>query len=172
MKTIVTFVVLVCAGVASRLVPHPPNVTAVAALALVGGLYLGKRTALLVPLAAMVVSDAVLGFHGLMAYVYVGFVFTGVVGMLLRSAPRIPALIGGSLTASIVFFLLTNAGVWITGDGLTYPRTAEGLLECYTAALPFFGNSLAGDLLYSGLLAGVFEGARRWVVHPEPVEER
>jgi hypothetical protein len=173
MKTIITFVLLTLAAVASRLVPHPPNVTAVAALALVGGMYLDRRVALFLPLGAMILSDAVIGFHGLMLFVYPAFLLTAALGMLLKSSPRFPALVGGSLAGSVLFFLLTNGGVWLSGDGTLYPKTVEGLLACYGAGIPFFRNSVLGDFLYAGLFAGLFEAARRvfrvsWRGKPHP----
>ena len=60
--------------------------------------------------------------------------------------------------ASSLFFLMSNFGVWTTG--LMYPLTVQGLIACYTAALPFFLNTLAGDLLYSSALFGSFELVR------------
>ncbi|GJQ21772.1 MAG: hypothetical protein HBSIN02_21270 [Bacteroidia bacterium] len=164
MNTMITFLILTLAGVASRLVPHPPNVTAIAAIALVGGISLDRRMAIAVPVTAMVLSDIILGFHGLMVYVYAGFLMTGALGMALRSAPRLPSLIGGSLAGSVLFFIVTNGGVWLTGDGTFYPKTIEGLLACYSAGLPFFRNSLLGDLFYTGVLAALFEGVRAWSV--------
>ena len=158
--------ILVLAGAVSRLVPHPPNVAAVAAISLVGGLYLDKRLALALPLGAMILSDLVIGFHGLTFYVYGGFVLTGLIGIMLRRVNRPGALAAGSLTASILFYIITNAGVWLNGDGTTYPKTVEGLLMCYAAAIPFFRNSLVGDLAYTGLLAGIFELAIRYGLKP------
>jgi hypothetical protein len=150
-------VVLILAGAVSRLVPHPPNVAAIAAIALVGGLYLDRRIAVLIPLGAMIISDVVIGFHGLTAYVYCGFLLTGMIGVMFRSVPRLAGLAAGSVCASVLFYIITNAGVWLTGDGSLYPRTFEGLIACYIAALPFFRNSIAGDLVYTGLLAVIFE---------------
>jgi len=164
MYILITFLTLAFAGVASRLVPHPPNFTAIAAIALVGGIYLDRRAALAVPIAAMILSDMMLGFHGLMPYVYAGFLLTGALGMALKHAPRFPALLGGSLAGSILFFILTNGGVWLTGDGSFYPKTVEGLLACYAAGIPFFRNSLLGDLIYTGMLAAVLESVRAWSV--------
>ena len=161
MNMFIFTVILVLAGAVSRLVPHPPNVAAVAAISLVGGLYLDKRVALAVPLGAMVLSDVLIGFHGLTLYVYGGFVLTGLIGIGLRKFSRPGALAIGSVTASLLFFIVTNAGVWLNGDGTTYPKTVEGLILCYTAAIPFLRNSLVGDLLYTGLLAAIFELAIR-----------
>jgi len=62
---------------------------------------------------------------------------------------------------ALLFFALSNFGVWL-GSGM-YPRSLAGLAECYAAALPFFQNSLAGDLFYTVLLFGGFAAAERLV---------
>lgn len=69
-------------------------------------------------------------------------------------------LLGAGLVNSIFFFLFTNFGVWLVG-GL-YPHTVEGLKQCYTLAIPFYRNTLAGDFVYLTLLVGTFEGALRF----------
>lgn len=138
----------------ARLLPHPPNFSPVTALALFGGAYFSSRyTALGVTLAAMLASDWLIGFHPLMWAVYLSFAAVVLLGGLLRehrqaALPVAFAALGGSL----LFFLVTNfAHWWMFND---YPQTFEGLLTCYVAALPFFQNALAGDLLFSALLFG------------------
>jgi hypothetical protein len=146
---------LVLAAAASRLVPHPWNLTSIAAVALFGGAYFqDRRLAFAVPVGALFLSDLVLGLYSGMAVVYVSFGLIVGIGLWLRSR-RKPALIAGAaLTSSILFFILTNFGVWASGH--LYPKTWAGLVTCYTAALPFFRNSLEGDLLYTLILFGGF----------------
>ena len=155
-----TLVGIVLAAAALRLLPHWPNFTPVAAMALFGGAHFAsRRMALAVPLAAMLLSDAVLGFHSSMGFVYGAFAATVGLGLLLRNG-RSPLRVGGmALGASVLFFGVTNFGAWLVG-GL-YPLTAAGLAEAYVAGLPFFTNTLAGDLLYTGVLFGGFALAQR-----------
>jgi hypothetical protein len=140
---------------ASRLVPHPPNMTAVTAMALFGGAYLSDwRQAFAVTLGALFLSDALLGFYGHMEFVHGSFVAIAAIGLMLRRRRSVPNIAVAALASSVLLFLLTNLGVWAT-SGL-YPFTMAGLVACYTAALPFFRNMLAGDFLCTLALFGGF----------------
>ena len=146
---------LILAAAASRLLPHPPNFTPIAALALFGGAYFGaKRWALLVPLAAMLLSDLVIGFHPLLPVVYGSFALIVSIGFWLRTRRRPLPIAGAALASSLLFFLVTNFGVWALGS--LYPKTLQGLLVCYAAAIPFFQNTLFGDAVYTVALFGSF----------------
>jgi len=160
---------VIIAGAAMRLVPHWPNFTPVAAIALFGGAYLGKKyLAFLIPLAAMFISDLLLGFHNTMPAVYISFVITVVLGMVMLRNPKIMNIIGASVSSTILFFLITNFAAWLGSP--MYPQTFAGLMESYVAGLAFFNNgtlgisflmnSLIGDLFYTGLFFGVFYLAR------------
>ncbi len=153
---------IVLAAAAMRLLPHPPNVAPIAAIALFGGAHFAsKRAALAVPLLAMWLSDVFLGFgvDRVMPFVYGSFALIVVLGRLIRDR-RSPLAVGGAaLTGSVLFFVITNFGVWLSGD--LYPRTAEGLVACYVAAIPFFQNTLTGNLFYAGVLFGGFGLAER-----------
>ncbi len=149
-----------------RLLPHLPNMTPVAALALFGGVYLeSARAAFALPLAAMLLSDSLLemttgeGYHSLMPFVYGSFALIAALGLFLRERFGVLSLLAAVLASVGLFFLITNFGVWLM-SGL-YPPTAAGLLACYAAALPFLKNQLVGDLLYSALLFGGWESAKR-----------
>jgi hypothetical protein len=150
---IVTGIILFAAIM--RLLPHYPNFTPVAALALFGGAHFGKRwLAFLVPLAALFLSDLFLGFHGFMVPVYLSFALVVLLGTLIRNNVRIATLIGGAMAGSVLFFLITNFAVWMGSP--FYPQTFAGLLQSYTMAIPFFHTSLLGDLFYSGVFFGGF----------------
>ena len=143
----------------SRLLPHPPNVSPIAAIALFGGAgFVNKHWAFILPLLAMLISDVALeittgyGFHSLMPVVYAAFIITVGLGMLIKKRVTPMSVITGSVAASILFFGLTNFAVWAQG-GL-YPQTFDGLIACYVAAIPFFGNTLFGNLIYAGILFG------------------
>ncbi len=167
--TILAFIMILGAAL-SRLIPHPPNFAPIAAMALVGGVYLDKRFALIVPLAAMMISDWFLGFHSLMPFVYASFVLTGLIGLWVARRKSAVTVVGASIVSSLLFFIVTNGGVWILSTSL-YPKTVDGFVGCYIAAIPFFRNSLIGDLLYTVILFGLFEGVRRVIVRRQPVGE-
>jgi hypothetical protein len=149
-------VLLVAFAAVSRFMPHPENFTPIAAMALFGGVYFNKRYAFVIPLVAMVVSDYFIGFHNYIPYVYGSFVLTGVIGIWLKNHKNVGWIVGASLSSSVLFFVVTNFGVWVTGG---YPQNFGGLVECYIAAIPFFRNTVFGDLLYAGVLFGLYESA-------------
>jgi hypothetical protein len=150
---LLTIVALIVAAVASRLVPHPWNLTSVAAVALFSGAYLDdRRLAFLVPLAALLISDVALGFYKGMAVVYLSFALIVGLGMLLRRHRSAPFIAAAAVAGSLLFFGLSNLGVW--AFGALYPHTLAGLAACFVAALPFYRGTLEGDLLYSLILFG------------------
>ena len=147
---------LIVAAAMTRLIPHPPNFTPVEATALFAGAYfLDRRFAILVPIAAMLLSDIFIGFfHGTLPVVYGCMAVIAWFGhglMKKRSALRIA---GYGLASAVFFFVVTNFAVW-AGSGM-YPLSFAGLVECYTMALPFFKNTLAGVAFYSIVLFGGF----------------
>ena len=140
---------------ALRLVPHPPNFTPIGAMALFSGAYLGRRAlAFVAPLAAMLLSDAVLGFYSGMWVTYLAVALVALLGAITLQK-RTPVRIGlAAVAGSALFFLVSNFGTWALSG--MYPHTAAGLAACYVAAIPFFQNTLAGDLFYATLLFGGF----------------
>jgi hypothetical protein len=165
------FYLLILVVAASRFLPHPPNVACVGALGLLAGCYLSGWRAYLAPLAAMLLSDVagqLLGLRGMgfyqpitMALVYAGVLAAIPIGRILAANRRLLWLPAGSLAASSLFFVLSNLGVWLGG---WYPMTGAGLVACYTNAIPFFGYTVAGDLLFSVLMFGAWE----WSVSGAP----
>jgi hypothetical protein len=146
---------MILLAAASRLVPHPPNMTSLTSVALFGGAYFcDRRLAFLVPLSALFLSDLMLGFYHHMEVVYVSFALIVTIGLWLRKHRTIFPIVGATLASSVLFFVLTNFGVWAF-DAL-YPKTLAGLVACYVAAIPFFQNALLGDLLYTTVLFGGF----------------
>ncbi|MGH8248590.1 MAG: DUF6580 family putative transport protein [Gammaproteobacteria bacterium] len=145
---------LILSGIFARLVPHPWNATPVTAIALFGGTYLSKRWGVLLPLAIVVVSDLLIMWHRTVPFTWAAFALTGTLGWWLRRSPSPGRMLCASLTGSSLFFLITNFGVWAVGD--LYPPTASGLWESYVAGLPFFRNTVAGDLIYTATLFGAY----------------
>ena len=156
MKNIVLAALLILAAALSRLLPHPVNFAPIAAMALAGGVYLDKRFAIIVPLLALVVSDVIIGLYPILLFVYGSFFLIGLIGLWLKSHKKPLPILGAALSSSILFFIITNFGAWIVGPE-TYPRTTAGLIECYVAAIPFFQNTVMGDLVYTAVLFGMFE---------------
>jgi len=167
MRRLMIAVVLILVAAFSRLIPHPPNFTPLAAMALAGGVYLDRRFALLVPLMALFLTDAILGFHNLMAFVYGSFLAIGLLGFWLRSHKKPVIVFGSALASSVLFFIVTNFGVWAMDGATLYPKTLAGLIECYTLAIPFFRNTVFGDLAYTAIMFGLFEFAQRFIVVTE-----
>lgn len=151
------FMVLVAAF--SRLIPHPWNFTAIGAMALFGGAYFpSKKQSLLIPIAALILSDLVLGFHSTMLFVYGAFLAVVVLGWTLREERTAVKIGTMALLTSSVFFLVSNFGVWLVQD--MYPKNAAGLVACFVAAVPFFDNQIMGDLFFSAVLFGAYESLK------------
>lgn len=149
-------ILIVVIGIVSRLLPHSPNIVPIGALMLFGGTYLPRKLFWL-PILALLISDFFIGFYGLdMIYVYGSFTLTGLIGFWIRSHKKVTAVLGGAFFSSILFFLITNFGVWAPPNNW-YPHTLDGLGQSYIMALPFFRNSLIGDLGYTILLFGGYE---------------
>ena len=149
-KQVIWVSVIVLLAALTRLLPHPPNVTPVGAMALVAGAYLPSLPlAFMIPLTAMFISDLLIGFHAAMPFVYAAFIIGVLIGRTLQQW-NWKRLLFSSLSFSILFFLITNFGVWVMYD--YYPKSLQGLLLCYTAALPFFTYEALGTLFYSSVL--------------------
>ena len=108
-----------------------------------------RRLALGLPLAALLLSDLVLGLHSHVPVVYASFAVSVLLGRWLATSRTVPGVTGATLLGAIQFYLVTNFACWVQ----FYPHTPEGLAECYTLAVPYFRNSLAGDF---GFVAALF----------------
>lgn len=163
--------ILVFLGALSRIIPHPPNFTAISAVALYGTNKIAdKKRAMVIPFLAMLLSDAIFellyrlelsafpGFHSGMWYVYGAFAVVAMIGFWIRAQFSYARLAVGTLLSSISFFVITNFGVWLSG---WYGYTMEGLAACYVAAIPFFRNQAIGDALFVALFFGVDYAVRR-----------
>jgi hypothetical protein len=151
----VLLLAIVFGAAALRLLPHPSNFTPIGALALFAGAHFDdKRWAFIVPLAAMFLSDILIGFHTGMPIIYAAFAIIVCMGFLLKQKKAALRVTGASLAAATFFFVVSNFAVWAI-DGL-YPMTFQGLVTCYVAAIPFFQNWLMGTLFYAAVLFGGF----------------
>lgn len=155
---IITLMIFAAAFV--RLIPHPPNFAPIAAMALFGGAYFNKKwVAFLVPLAALFLTDLIIGFHETMWAVYLSFALIVVLGMTMLKEKKIGNIFFASVISSVSFFIITNFGVWVSLG--YYPKTGAGLAACYTAAIPFFHQTLLSDLFFVGILFGVYHLAKQ-----------
>src|SRR4051794_2360211 len=161
----------ILAAAVLRLVPHPPNFTPIGAMALFSAAYLGRRAlAFAAPLGAMLLSDAILGFYSGFWVTYLGIALIVLIGWFALSRVS-PLRVGvAAVAGSVTFFLVSNFGTW--GLSGMYPHTGAGLAACYIAAIPFFQNTLAGDLFYATLLFGGFRLAELLIPRFSPVGAR
>ena len=131
-------------AILSRFLPHPTNFTPVAAIALLSSKGFNNRwIGLLIPMIILFISDLVLGLHGSIPFVYGAFILISLFGSFVKKIN-----IGVVLSSSVIFFLVSNFGVWF----LYYPSTFTDLVTCYTLAIPFFLNTILGDLFFSALM--------------------
>jgi hypothetical protein len=143
-KTQNLLIVFILIAICFRLIPHPPNFTPITSLALFSGLMFQKRwLSIIVPLSAMILSDMILGIGMISMWVYAAFMLVTISGWFLNKMNAKSILV-----SSMVFFIVSNFGVWI----LEYPHTIGGLFMCYTMAIPFFGYSIIGDLVWGFLI--------------------
>jgi hypothetical protein len=145
--------VVIIFGFLSRIVVHTPNFTPILSLALFGGAYLKGRQPIWVPLALMAVSDAVIGFHDTMFYTWGSILLISLIGLYLRDRKNWVNILFASLVASILFFLITNFGAFLS----LYPHTWAGLQQCYIMAIPFYRSTLVSTMAYSLVLFALWE---------------
>lgn len=165
---------LVVLAALSRLIPHPPNMSPIAGMALFGAAYYSKKYwAYLIPTASMWVSDLILNnvvyaqyfdsfvwFYSGSLFTYAAFALIVLLGSITLKKKSVGSVVFSALGASAIFFIVSNFGVWITSP--MYMKTWEGLTACYIAAIPFLQNTLIGDLCYTAVLFGLFEMSMSW----------
>ncbi len=150
---------LIALGVLCRVLPHPDNVTPTAALALFAGATLSPALAFTVPLIIMMASDLFIGFHPLFWLVWPTFALVTWIGQAVREREGALPIVLASFGSSVLFFAVSNLGVFLFEK--MYPKTWTGFVECFTMALPFFRNSLIGDLTYTAVAFTLFALAVR-----------
>jgi hypothetical protein len=162
-------IVMIVLAALSRLIPHPPNFSPVEAMALFGGAYFAKRwLGIVMPLVAMFISDIALGFVNGGLYlehftslpfflVYGCIALSSLMGFGMRGKVNASRVVAYSVVGSILFFLVTNFGVWLTASTMPGSEACiAGIVPCYVSAIPFFQWSLLGTLFYSAILFGGF----------------
>ena len=163
-RFIIVFSVILTAAFI-RLLPHWPNFTPIAAMALFAGTYFDrKQYAFALPVAAMFISDLVIGLHANMPAVYLSFAITVLIGMAIRKKVHVGSVTMAAFASSVIFFLITNFASWLASP--YYAQTFSGLVQCYLAGLiffqdttyglSFFMNDLIGNLFFSAAFYGSF----------------
>lgn len=157
----------------TRIIPHPPNFTPILAIALFGGATFNQKTlAFLVPLAAMIISDIALqmvngyGFHSSMLLIYALIMGITALGFYLRNNITFLRTALLAVSSTLIFFCVTNFSVWMSGT--LYPATFDGLITCYIAAIPFYGNTLASTLLYSVAIFSIWKAVQKHIPYYTP----
>ncbi len=157
-------IVLVCFCTLARIAPHPDNFAPIAAVSIFSAFYFRHMSSSwAVSLSALVLSDLWLGTYKVMPWVYGSFLLIGLLGKLLQNKLSVFRVFATSLSASLLFFLLTNFGEWWHSP--LYEKSMSGLLNSYVSAIPYFWNTLAGDLFYTTVLFGVYAALSR-IVRP------
>ena len=171
--SVITGMILLAA--LSRLIPHPSNFAPIGGMSLFGAAYFSKKYwAFIIPILSMWISDLVLNnvvyaayfdhfvwFYSGSLFTYGAFALIVLMGMFSLKKVRVINVVGSALLASIIFFVVSNFGVWAATT--MYPHTAEGLMACYVAGIPFFANTLLGDMVYCGLMFGAFYMAEKYI---------
>lgn len=145
-QKIISYGVIILLAVFARLIPHAPNFAPIGGLALFSGSNFKRKSALLIPLSAMFISDIFLGFHKTVPFVYASFIMIALIGGLIKNN-KWQSLLKASLISSVLFFLITNFGVWATST--MYQKNLSGLMQSYVMGIPFFRNTLISDLFYT-----------------------
>ena len=153
-------ILLIAVGICSRLFAHMPQFTAILAVAMFGGMYLKPRQALIIPVALMMATDFILGFHDTMVFTWGSMLAVSLIGLWLKERKSFGTVLAGSIASSLLFFVVTNFGAWTSP---LYPHTWAGLRECYIMAIPFFRSTLLSTVAYSLVLYVGYEwGLKRF----------
>lgn len=159
----------------SRLIPHPANFAPIGGMALFGAAYYDKKYwAFIIPVLSMWLSDLVVNnvvyrqyfdhfvwFYQGCYWTYGSFVVITLAGFFILKKIKVMNLVAATFSASFIFFLVSNFGVWFSTE--MYPKNMTGLISCYAAGLPFLKNTLVGDVVYTTVFFATFEYARRTV---------
>jgi hypothetical protein len=164
-------VVMCVLAILLRFVPHMPNVVPMAAMALYAGAHMDKRFAAWLPLALYIATDMVVGMHDAVFFTWGSIALISLLGMRMKDMSMRGAC-GGTLAGTLLFFAISNLGVWLVGFDHAaavrmYPLTTAGFVACYAAALPFLINSLFGNMIFIAALMSV-----RSLVRAQSKEER
>lgn len=146
-RHVIPYTGIIFIAVAARLLPHLPNMTPITGLALFSGSSSKNKCWLLVPIIAMLVSDIFLGFHTTIPFVYGSFFIITIFGKFITKKSGVLTLSAMSFFSSLIFYVITNFGVWATSS--MYTKNIQGLISSYLMGIPFFWNTILGDFIYT-----------------------
>ncbi len=153
-------IALVLIAVISRLISHEWNFTAMGAVAVMAGFLISSRPiALATVLSSLLISDFFIQFHNTMIAVYLGYTLMTLVGIFMAKNKNLSRIIASSLIGSVVFFVVSNLGVWF--EGQLYPQTFSGLMNCFEMAVPFFRNEMISTMILAPVLYYSFKKVGR-----------
>ena len=149
-KKILFITLFITVAALMRLIPHPPNFVPITAIAIFAGVKFNNiKIAYTIPISIMLISDLFIGFYSISLFVYLAFILIITYSSFIKKYS-----LKNIILSSVMFFVITNFGVWLMGG---YPKSIEGLVLCYTMAIPFFTNSIIADLFFSAILYYGFE---------------
>ena len=138
----------------ARLIPHPPNFTPIIAVAIISGYFFKNfNLSVLILLVAMLISDLFIGFYENIIFVYLSLIFITFIFHKISSKINFKNLFIYGFAGSLIFFAVSNFGVWALGSpgayDIAYEKSLSGLIECYVLAIPFFGNTFLSTLIFA-----------------------
>ena len=138
----------------ARLIPHPPNFTPIIAVAIISGYFFKNfNLSVLILLSAMLISDLFIGFYDNIIFVYLSLIVITFIFHKISSNINFKNLFIYSFAGSVIFFVISNFGVWALGSpgvqDIAYEKSLNGLIQCYILAIPFFGNTFLSTLIFS-----------------------
>ena len=146
----------------ARLIPHPPNFTPIIAVAILSGyffknIYLSFAALLI----SLLLADFFIGFYNNMIFVYLSLFLIAFVFYKISKQINFKNLFVYSFAGSLIFFVISNFGVWALGNpgvyDVAYENSLNGLVECYILALPFFGNTFLSTLIFAYPVIFIFK---------------
>jgi len=151
----------------SRLIPHPPNFTPIIAVAMVSGYFFKNiNLSLVVLLVAMLISDLFIGFYENVIFVYTSLLLITFVFHKISNKINFKNLFIYGFGSSVIFFIISNFGVWALGspaiNNIPYERNLEGLIQCYILAIPFFGNTFLSTLIFAYPAIYIYKSLPTW----------
>ena len=146
----------------ARLIPHPPNFTPIIAVAIISGYFFKNfNLSVLILLSAMLISDLFIGFYDNIIFVYLSLIVITFIFHKISSNINFKNLFIYSFAGSVIFFVISNFGVWALGSpgvqDIAYEKSLSGLIQCYVLAIPFFGNTFLSTLIFSYLAIFIYK---------------
>ena len=160
-------IALILILVLARLIPHPPNFTPVVAMAIMSGVFFKNiYLSLGILLISMLLADVFIGFYSNIIFVYLSLLIVTFIFYKISKKINFKNLLFYSFGSSIIFFVISNFGVWALGNpavnDIPYEKTLEGLIQCYILAIPFFPNTLLSTVIFAYPAIYIYKSLPAW----------